>query len=277
MRAYVINLPASTRRRQQIEDQLTRAGLSYEFVEAVDGMRLTASERAGLVDEQRVAASPRWLTQQAIGCALSHRRVYQRIVEEEEAAALVLEDDAVLLGGMAELAHDISQHMHPCEVVLLYFQSFKPCRLSEQDAVSVGRYRLLYPMDVRQLIGAVAYVVSHGAARSLADAIVPVRAAADSWGHYHELGMLDSLRCVFPRPVAHTSIESTLGYGSHSSVRRRLKQLTGWPIPQLRALNRRRIGRNMTRVRLVREAAPLALNLSREQRLERSRNADDRG
>ena len=264
MRAYVINLPSSTDRRRRTEDQLRRAGMQYEVVEAIDGKRLTVTERSELVDERRVAAYPRWLTPGMIGCALSHWHVYQRIAEDSDETALVLEDDAVLHPGLAELADCISRQMQPSEVVLLYFLSFGPCHLSERQAIAVGRYRLLYPVEARQVVASTAYLISRDAARSLVEAIIPVRASPDSWSHYYELGAFESLRCVFPRPVSvHASVESTLGYGDHVSLRRWLKQQTAWPIPQLRALNRRRIARNMTKVAVVHDASPIALKLTR--------------
>jgi glycosyl transferase family 25 len=263
MRAYVINLPSSADRRRRIEAQLRRAGQPYELIEAIDGRRLTASERHKLLDERQVAANPNWLTPGVIGCALSHWSVYQRVAEDEDEIALVLEDDASLPANVAQLSEDISQHMRGREIMLLYFRSHQTCRLSEWDAISVGRHRLLYPVDVHQPVTSTAYLVSRAAARSLVEAIVPLRAGPDNWGHYYELGVFDSLRCVFPRPVSvHVSLESTLGYGDRVPLRRQFKQQTMWPIPQLRALNRQRIARNMTRVTLVREASPISLRLT---------------
>src|SRR6202035_3559431 len=140
-------------------------------------MRLTASERAKLVDEPHAAKAPRWLSPGAIGCALSHWRAYQRIGSERDEVAVVLEDDAILPVGFAQLVAQIAKRMRDREVLLLYFRSHQPCKLSEQGAVAVGRHRLLYPVEVDQLITTTAYLVTRSAARSLAEGIVPVRAA----------------------------------------------------------------------------------------------------
>jgi glycosyl transferase, family 25 len=264
MRAYVINLPSSSRRRQLMEDQLHHTGLLYEFVAAVDGKRLPAAERATLIDEQQVARAPGWLSPGAIGCTLSHWHVYRRIAEHDDDVALVLEDDAVLSSELGGLTARAASHVRNREVVLLYFRSHKPCLLSDQDAVSLGQHRLLYPMDPHQLLASTAYLITRDAARSLAETMIPVRAASDSWGHYYESGALDSVRCVVRHAVgARTSLESTLGYGDHYPLRRRLRRRTLWPLPQLRALNRWRIEERMTRITMVSAESPVAQALKR--------------
>ena len=62
MKAYVISLPRSARRRASIAEQLARTALEFDFVDGVDGRGLTAAERAELVSESAVARYTRWLT-----------------------------------------------------------------------------------------------------------------------------------------------------------------------------------------------------------------------
>src|SRR5947209_4640748 len=104
MKAYVINLPRSTERRASMAEQLERTELDYEFVDGVSGRGLTPTERAELVDEAAVARYPRWLTPGQIGCALSHLRTYERILDSgtQDAAALILEDDVILPSNISE-------------------------------------------------------------------------------------------------------------------------------------------------------------------------------
>lgn len=232
-----------------MERQLRGAGLEYEFVEAVDGRRLTAAERAQLVDEEAVARSAQGPNLGLIGCVLSHRRVYANIVERSEESALVLEDDAKLPRDLGTLADAIYTRMTSDEVALLYFRSFEPCRLTLQDADSVGAHRLVYPLDLRQLVASTAYLIGNAAARGLHDSILPVRAAPDSWAHYHRIGAIKRLRCVYPRPVGVSTVfVSTTRPDSRA---RTLQRRAPWPVPQLRVLNRRRVARTMSRVTLV--------------------------
>jgi glycosyl transferase, family 25 len=232
-----------------MEQQLEEAGLEHEFVEAVDGRRLTAAERAQLVDEEAVARWGQGLNPALIGCVLSHRRVYAKIVERSEESALVLEDDAKLPTDLGTLADAIYTRMASDEVALLHFRSLVPCRLTLRDADSLGAYRLLHPVDLRQIVASTAYVIGNAAARGLHDSILPVRAAPDSWAHYDRIGAVGRLRCVYPRPVdVSTVFESTTRPDSRA---RTLQRRAPWPIPQLRVLNRRRVARKMSRVTLL--------------------------
>lgn len=266
MKAYVINLPQSSDRRASIVDQLRPTGMDYELVDGVDGLALTTSDRVGLVDEKVAARYDNWLTPGAIGCALGHLRAYRRIIEADDpgGVAVVLEDDAIVSPTLAQTIRQISSHMRGAEVVLLYFRSFDACRLSRQDALAMpAGVRVMYPIDVRQPISAVGYLISVEACRRLAEVILPVRAEADSWGHFHELGAIDSIRCVIPRPVSvRNDFKSTNDRAVPHSLRSRATGLVArhrvFPLAQLLTLNRWRIGREMTRITLVQERSPLA-------------------
>lgn len=251
MRTYVINLPESVDRRNHIEVQLQTAALDYTVIEAVNGRMLSAAERAALVDDEAVARFPDWLTPGAIGCALSHRVVYRRFLEDGGDAALVLEDDALLPLNAGALLGQLSAAVRPNEVALLNFRSFEAAKLSRADVVAVDGHSFVSPVQPRQLLGSLAYFVGRDAAEALAEAIVPVRVAADSWGHHAAHSPIE-LRCVLPQPIEHdVMLESTLGYSEVIGTSRADALRHLWPIRQLRKANRVRIKRNMSRVEFV--------------------------
>ena len=84
---FYINLDARTDRRQHIEGELHRLGLRAERMAAVT------------TDEAR-QAGPTSMTMPELACSLSHRAIWQQIVERGLPGALVLEDDAVLSGDL---------------------------------------------------------------------------------------------------------------------------------------------------------------------------------
>jgi glycosyl transferase family 25 len=250
-----------------MEDQLEGAGLSHEFVEAVDGQALTRSERASLVDEAAVAQFPEWLTPGMIGCSLSHLRVYEQIIADGEEISLVLEDDVRLPQGIADTAAEVAAHMSGSEVVLMYFRSFGACALSARDSTPLsGGMQLLYPMKVSQPVTTGAYLITPEACRRLTEVILPIRVGPDSWGEFYELDVIQSLRCVLPRPVTmRKEFKSTI---TRSSARRS-DRITGFvarhhifPLFQLLTLNRYLIERRMSRIDIVPERSPIALGLS---------------
>jgi glycosyl transferase family 25 len=232
-----------------MESQLTASGLIWEFVEGVDGRGLSTADWSALVDADAVERWPGWLTPGAIGCILSHKRVYELVAADSE-PALVLEDDAVLPEGIAPLASQIASVMARDEVALLNFRSFGPCRLSRVGVTAVGAHELMSPLDAHQPIGTLAYVIGPEAAAQMAEIIVPIRWAADSWSEYVDAGALSSLRCVVPRPVTQArTMRSTIRHGEVSGPRAKL--LDSWPVHLTRQLNRRRIAWLMNRIDIV--------------------------
>lgn len=250
----------------RMNEQLVRAGLGHEFIEGVDGQALTASDRRRLVDEAAVARYPGWLTPEAIGCGLSHLRAYERIAEvgNDEKVALVLEDDAVIDPRIALRLAEIEPHMHGSEVVLLYFRSHSLCRFSAQDAVDLpDGTRILYPLAIDQLTSAVAYLITHEACARLAEAIAPLRVAADSWGDFYQAGAIESVRCVVPRPVGHSRhFNSTVGYREPGSLRSRVIGFAGHrklsPFFPLVSINRHLVERRMSKITVTPERSPVA-------------------
>lgn len=250
MRTYVITLERATERHAVMEAQLSASGLSYEVVFGVDGYQMSSSDRAKLVDEAAVKRSPGWLTPGMVGCVLSHRRVYQLIAMAQDGPALVLEDDAVLPSNLAVLVSAMLPHVPPDGLVLLDFRSMKPCRLSRSGAIRVDGHELLSPIDPRQPISGLAYLVGETAAAKMAEVAIPVRWGPDSWGEYVAAGAIGSLRCVLPRPV--TPSQTVRSMTRHDEVRGfRDRTLESLPVQVLRRINRKRIAWLMYRVKVI--------------------------
>jgi glycosyl transferase family 25 len=250
MKTYVINLPRATARRSFMEAQLASSGLDWEFVDGVDGYQMSATERAELVDEDTVSRFPAWLTPGMIGCVLSHQRVYELITEAGDGPALVLEDDAMLPPDLASLVAEMTPQVPPDGLVLLDFRSFRPCRLSRSEEIRVAGHALLSPIDPRQPVSSLAYLVGERAAANMAKVLLPVRWGPDSWGEYVEAEAIGWLRCALPRPVRPSPfVRSMTRHSEVSSLRDRM--LESWPIQIFRQINRRRIAWLMYRVEVV--------------------------
>ena len=104
---YVINLDRRADRWSSVQRQLRRAKIDYKNVQRVAGVvgtELDAEqlhrrgtltdiglERFRLPTEEKLFGMD--LTPGALGCALSHRKVWSMIVEKRQQCALILEDD----------------------------------------------------------------------------------------------------------------------------------------------------------------------------------------
>jgi glycosyl transferase, family 25 len=95
---YVVSIERNRERRALLEADLGGA-LPLVYLPGVDGSRLTESELSAEYDDR--AANVRYgrsLSPGQIGCALSHRRVYQDLLDRGHRRVLVLEDDAMPVG-----------------------------------------------------------------------------------------------------------------------------------------------------------------------------------
>lgn len=205
----------SADRRARITTELTRAGLDYELVAAADGQYLDLHDEK-LVDPSFFAKCP--FPPGAAGCALSHLRVYRKILEDGRDQALVLEDDVLLPDDLSDLADDLVPHLTGAEVALLNFARFPPGSLevSRQSGVELLAGRMLgLPIDVRGLLNAGAYVITRQACARMVEAALPIRATADDWQSFYESGVVDRVRCVVPEPVSkNPGFGSTIGFYS---------------------------------------------------------------
>jgi glycosyl transferase family 25 len=252
MHAYVINLARSPERRAHIIEELAKSGIDYEIVNGVDGRDLD------LRDSQTVEPSmltKSWFRAGVAGCALSHLRIYRKILADGLDRALVLEDDVTLPGDFGSLIDIAADNLVGAEVILLNYDSRDPCRMSLEGSVHLPSSRLLVlPIDVGQPASSAAYLITRKACKRMNEGILPVRVRPDDWGFFYREGMLDRVRCVMPLAVAKNPVfGSTIDYYSQQSAKARLlDKVTQVPLfYHAVAYRRRRIFRKWTRTELV--------------------------
>ncbi len=94
---FVVSLPDAVDRRARILAQCAGLGLRPRIVDAIDGRGGLPAGLEACVDRERAAARVgRRLSDAELACALSHRAVQRRIVEDGLPGAIVFEDDAIL-------------------------------------------------------------------------------------------------------------------------------------------------------------------------------------
>jgi len=217
MQAYVVNLARSADRRAHIAAELGKTKVDYEIVNAVDGRDLDL--RDGQIVNP-VFAAAHIAHPGIVGCALSHLEIYRRILSEGLEIACVLEDDVVLPTDLGVLIDEITPQMSGAEVVLLNFHSREPCRITESGAVQLSSSRLLVQVaDRGQAESTGCYLITREACARMVRTVLPVRAAADSWGFFSGEGAIDRLRCVVPMPVIQSpALRTTLSYYRPGSI-----------------------------------------------------------
>lgn len=97
-RTRVISLSHHTSRRQHMAHELSAKNVPFEWLDAVDGKRLTPSDLAA-----NATLLGRWfMTPGMVGCFLSHRQCWEHCVRSGE-DLLVFEDDVTLTPNFREI------------------------------------------------------------------------------------------------------------------------------------------------------------------------------
>ena len=210
---YVINLARSPERRANAVAQLERVALPFEFFEAVDG-RLLTEEEMRLYSRTEALRLPnagvhRELSPCEIGAALSHLRIYEKIVAEGTPHAVVMEDDVEIDPMLPSVLAKIDEMKEPWDVIWLgHWLTYVGSTYGHKDGVPISRWGRMPAAPHFQMgrllaypFGTHAYAISNRGARRLLDHAYPVRMPADnllsgSSGEFRLSGFAVSPPCV---------------------------------------------------------------------------------
>jgi glycosyl transferase, family 25 len=259
MRAFVINLTRSVDRRASMASQLMRLGVDYDLVQAVDGRELDMADPAILDAIAPSFLNADWWRPAHAACAMSHLKVYHRVIAEGLEAALILEDDVQLPADIYVLAANTAKGLSGAEIALFNFESPDPIEFVRDRGLALpsGR-RLVAPVDAGQPVSGAAYLITSEACQRIMEAQTPIRAKADNWAYFYRQGVLDMVRCVLPMPVVKDPrFESTIGYNTDTSLKTRALGLMSHSTYLREAVSRRRqrIWRKYTRIEMVDDPA----------------------
>ncbi|WP_267523544.1 glycosyltransferase family 25 protein [Campylobacter sp. MG1] len=121
MKFFIINLEQDIEKRQKITALCESLGLNYEIIKAVYGKALSEDEikQNTYPKEEQLKLFKRTLSLGEIGCAMSHRLCYQKIIEQNLEDAIILEDDAVFDKNLLEFLKYKNEFPKDLELLLL--------------------------------------------------------------------------------------------------------------------------------------------------------------
>ena len=95
LKCFIIHLQRAVKRKENVQTIISNLKLETEVVNAVDGNELTFDEISKYLSETNLHKPnyPFKINNGEIGCFLSHRSVWKKIVEEKIKYALIFEDD----------------------------------------------------------------------------------------------------------------------------------------------------------------------------------------
>lgn len=217
MKCYLINLDRSTDRLAYMAAQLSRVGLEYLRVPAVDGRSLTPSELRALV-----TINDRWkapLTPSEVGCFLSHRRCLEEIAKSSDQYAMVVEDDIEFAQDTADFIREID--CLPSNADLVKFETNgKKVLIDAPTQIADTRYAVARLLSTH--IMSAGYIVSKDAAARLLAQMDKAWAPIDQFIFSAEHGVFDELviyQCT-PALCRQAGLASTLNKDRRNANRR---------------------------------------------------------
>lgn len=180
---FVISL-ANSVRRKIISARLNSLGLAFEFIDAVNGRDLT-EEQLSQVDydfyPQRFGGKHR-LKLGEIGCAMSHIRAYQHLVDNNIKEAIILEDDAIVSHYFRRIVADVLRKV-PSRKQIIFFDHGKakywPITGPLKEGYKLVRYRYPSKNSERIIMIATGYYLTLEGAKLLLNHAYPLRMPAD--------------------------------------------------------------------------------------------------
>ena len=173
---YVISLLRAESRRLSIARRLQSLGISFEFVDAVDGAELDLSKYADRLDERLMRLhNKHQLTCGEIGCFLSHYQLWERMIVKNTAYAVILEDDVILQDDFMEVINALPSIGWYWDVVRL--SAFFERRIGH-TLCPIGQCRSLVRYK-KYTAGTTAYVMSLAGAKILREYCYMIREPID--------------------------------------------------------------------------------------------------
>jgi len=244
IKCYVINLDRSKDRLEHITRVFDEQRLSFERVPAVDGAILSDEEFKQHSDKFILS---RKLVKSELGCFLSHRECWRRIVENDSPWVAVFEDDILFSSNISILLQDVSWIPKDTDIVKLdTYQDNKERKYTIGPTHYISTKNKL-PYRIGRLLSkhycTGGYIISKQCAKKLYDSVEYAFAPIDVIYFNANYGMLLELNVqqMIPAVVIQQSeYESTIDQERRPNLQRQPGQRARRPLSAriLREINR---------------------------------------
>lgn len=186
MRTFVLNLEHNTERKKYMQDILKGIPIDYEFFPAVYGRNI---ENISEVYDSELAQkkSKRQLNAGEIGCALSHKAIYKKMIDENIPQALILEDDISLSSDFYSVYKALSEIKIGNKIVLLGTMSTKKKWKIWKNQLTADHSMYLV---LNNYGGTYGYVIGLDAAKKIYYHNEKIFIVADDWKYYRRLSQI---------------------------------------------------------------------------------------
>ncbi|MGL4734958.1 MAG: glycosyltransferase family 25 protein [Enterovibrio sp.] len=177
---FVISLTRSTDRRAMVERQMSHLGINFEFFDAVDGKALPPDCLAKVDFNLAKETCGHDLSLGEVGCAMSHIKLYELMVEKNIPRCVILEDDIYAHMHFKALVTQINDKSS-ADIVFLHHGKAKrfPICTSLRERYRLAKYLRPSQSSQRTIISTSGYILSLTGAHKLLKVAYPVRMPAD--------------------------------------------------------------------------------------------------
>jgi len=124
---FIVNLKKDTEKKKHMQQLCRQYSLECKFINATYGKELDDVELGKVYNKKRALKElGRELTYGEIGCALSHKKIYQKIVNENIENAIIFEDDIIFDNSIHELLGSLKNFPIDWECTLLCYYRIYP-------------------------------------------------------------------------------------------------------------------------------------------------------
>jgi glycosyl transferase family 25 len=200
---WVLNLKQDKDRLCFITKQLRALQLPFTVVEALDGLRLSAEDWGRYSKSRAMEFSGRELTPGEVGCALSHARMWERMVREKIPEVLIFEDDVWIGAALPAILNH--RDRLPADWELINFSTDAPQEPFGPFLTDI--YRASRHKDLPDR--ASAYLINSKGAQKLLDHAYPIGHTADGLTWRTDITGVVSYG-IYPRVVILSDLDSSI-------------------------------------------------------------------
>ncbi|MEJ6102798.1 glycosyltransferase family 25 protein [Aeromonas salmonicida] len=177
---FVISLSRSQDRRAMLIKQMKHLGLEFTFFDAVDGKALSDAELQHVDFPLARETCGHDLSMGEVGCAMSHIRLYEMMVEKNIERCVVLEDDIYLHMHFNAIMESAIAKSHS-EIIFLYHGKAKcwPWMKPLPEGYRLARYRTPSCSSKRGIISTAGCILTLSGAKKLLSKAYPIRMPSD--------------------------------------------------------------------------------------------------
>ena len=168
---FVINLKKDIEKKEHMLKLCKTFSLNCHFIDAVYGKLLSAEEISKYyAKKMAIKYSERGMSMGEIGCLLSHKNIYQKMIDEKIEQALILEDDIEFCNDIEKVFDNMDLFPKNWEIVLLGHHSHIARDVETKASIwwkqyITKKYKLIRPSEIGK--GTYGYLINNRGARKL--------------------------------------------------------------------------------------------------------------